>query len=135
MTAYELVDLATSIGGRLDLQISLFVTIHLALFGGIFYLDRSLNRTEQIFTLLVYSIFAALSYYMMLHQAAMISAIYNDAVKYLSDDCCSASEVLARMARELEAGRNTYMRVVIISIHAFLYLAVVMTILFDGRRK
>jgi hypothetical protein len=37
MTAYELFDIALGISNRIDVQWGLFITIHLAIFGGIIY--------------------------------------------------------------------------------------------------
>lgn len=88
MSIYELFDLAVAVSGRLDLQLSLFVTIHLALFGGIIYVDRPLMRSEKLGVIAIYSMFASLSFAMMSHQSNLVSALYEDIARLASDPCC-----------------------------------------------
>ena len=75
MTAYELLDLSISIGNRIDLQLSVFITVHLAIFGGIVYVDRPLRSTEKVASLLLYSVFAALNLRIMQTQLGLDESI------------------------------------------------------------
>jgi hypothetical protein len=71
MTAYELIDLAVGIGNRIDVQLGIFITVHLAIFGGIIYVDRPLTRTEKVASLFIYSLFAYLNYRIMANQLTL----------------------------------------------------------------
>ena len=62
MTPYELFDLMVSIANRLDIQWGLFITVHVAIFGGIIYVDRPLTRSEKVGALMVYTGFAVINY-------------------------------------------------------------------------
>ena len=61
MNAYELLELANNVNNRIDVQLGLFITIHLALFGGIIYVDRPLRTVEKLFGILIYTGFAILN--------------------------------------------------------------------------
>ena len=47
MTPYELLDLALSLSNRIDTHWTLFISVHLALIGGIIYVDRPLAKNEK----------------------------------------------------------------------------------------
>ncbi len=47
MTPYELLDLALSLSNRIDTHWALFISVHLALIGGIIYVDRPLSKREK----------------------------------------------------------------------------------------
>ena len=55
MSPHELFDLSISIGNRLDIQWGLFITVHMAIFGGIIYVDRPLTRLEKVGALFIYT--------------------------------------------------------------------------------
>ncbi|MEM7542842.1 MAG: hypothetical protein AAF384_14845 [Pseudomonadota bacterium] len=131
MSAYELIDLATGVNTRIDVQLGIFVTVHLALFGGIIYIDRPLRSLEKVFAVFVYSGFAGVNYLMMAHQAALANAMYGEALKYLNDPCCSGNQVLMLIQAEMAAGRAKYMQQIIAMLHSFFYTAVVLSIIFD----
>jgi len=61
MSAYESLDLYFSIANRIDLQWGLFITVHLALFGGIIYVDRPLRTLEKVGAILLYTGFATVN--------------------------------------------------------------------------
>ena len=135
MTVYELIDLAVSVNGRLDLQLSLFVTIHLALFGGIIYVDRPLIRSEKVGVLAIYTVFAALSFAMMLHQSSLVAALYEDIARMASDACCVNLRSVEAISSEVRTGRGAITAAVIIAVHICFYLAVMTAVVFDRAAK
>ena len=66
MTAYEIISVAQSTGDRLDAQWAMFITVHLALLGGIIYVDRPLRRFEKTGAILIYGAFAFFNYRLIL---------------------------------------------------------------------
>ena len=83
MSIYELIELAYGINNRLDIQWGLFITVHMALFGGIIYLDRPLRLVEKIPALLIFSGGSFVNYKIMVIQFVALK-------KYLPR-CCSFS--------------------------------------------
>lgn len=69
MEMYQLLDIAVSLSNRLDTHWTLFISVHLALIGGIIYVDRPLQKPEKIAALLVYTGFAVINSLMMINQA------------------------------------------------------------------
>lgn len=62
MTPYEIIIIAQNTGTRLDAQWGVFITVHLALLGGIIYVDRPLRRLEKAGAIAVYAAFAFFNY-------------------------------------------------------------------------
>ena len=65
MTPYELLDLALSLSNRIDTHWTLFISVHLALIGGIIYVDRPLFRNEKIAAIIIYTGFALFNFFYM----------------------------------------------------------------------
>ena len=63
----QLMEIAVSLSNRLDTHWTLFITVHLALIGGIIYVDRPLKRPEKWAAILVYTGFAAINFLMMVN--------------------------------------------------------------------
>ena len=78
MTLYELINLIQNIGFRIDAQWGFFLTVHMALFGGIIYVDRPLRKTEKIVAIGLYSGFAVVNYLMLSNQLDLMATIYNE---------------------------------------------------------
>ena len=76
MTLYELIALSSSIGFRIDAQWGFFLTVHMALFGGIIYVDRPLRKTEKVIAIFLYSGFAFINYFVLSNQLALLQHIY-----------------------------------------------------------
>ena len=135
MSVYELLDLATAIQSRIDVQLSLFVTIHLAMFGGIIYVDRPLMGTEKMAAIVIYCIFATLSYLMMQNQAQLTHALFSDIAELATEPCCSNITAVKMIANEIHGGRSAYTRYGIMALHIFFFIAVILAIVFDGARQ
>ena len=131
MTAYELLDLSISIGNRIDLQLSVFITVHLAIFGGIVYVDRPLRSTEKVASLLLYSVFAALNLRIMQTQLGLDESIAREIGKLATDPCCITNEVVAFKVAELESNLHAVRGAVLWAGHIAFYVLVCLSILYD----
>ena len=68
MSLFELIELSQNIGFRIDAQWEFFLTVHMALFGGIIYVDRPLRKTEKLVAVALYSGFAVVNFLMLPNQ-------------------------------------------------------------------
>lgn len=76
MTVYETLSLVHEIGSRLDVQWGFFISIHLALLGGIIYVDRPLSHVEKAVAIAVYAGFALVNYFLSINQSRQLYAAY-----------------------------------------------------------
>ena len=67
MDPYQLLDLALSLSTRIDTHWALFISVHLALIGGIIYVDRPLTKKEKTGAIIIYSGFAVINYFCLLY--------------------------------------------------------------------
>lgn len=134
MNIYQLMDVAISLSNRLDTHWTLFITVHLALIGGIIYVDRPLQKSEKIAAILVYSGFAVINYLMMLNQTNFLNSIYVDIVAFKADPCCQDSATMKHLVRMTELGSFKTTIWSIATIHLAMYVLVVMSILNDKAR-
>ena len=105
MTVYELLDVALTVGNRIDVQWGLFITVHLAVFGGIIYVDRPLRLAEKIGALFVYASFAALNYRVMRVQLRLLESSYNEIADRAADGCCGGNQLIEYVAADVASGR------------------------------
>lgn len=131
MEIYQLLDIAVSLSNRLDTHWTLFITVHLALIGGIIYVDRPLQRSEKIAALLVYTGFAAINYLMMLNQSNFLSSVYSDIIALQNAPCCANSHVMKQILHMSELGSFKTALWSIGSIHLIMYILVAVSILND----
>jgi hypothetical protein len=130
-TPYELVDLATSVDSRMDIQISIFITVHLAIYGGIIYVDRPLLIQEKIGSLIIYTIFAILNFHIMQNQLDLFVSISMEIAKLASGDCCSDNELVQMMTTDYENGRHRINAVMMWVVHLAFYFLVVVSVIPD----
>ena len=131
MTAYELLELANNVNNRIDVQLGLFITIHLAIFGGIIYVDRPLRLLEKFFAISAYTGFAFLNFFMMKNQLSYVYTLYSDAVLFINDPCCLKSSVLLFINDQLNANSEEISKRIIFTMHSFLYILVLASIILD----
>lgn len=131
MQLYQLLDIAVSLSNRLDTHWTLFISVHLALIGGIIYVDRPLQKTEKIAALLVYTGFAAVNFIMMLNQSNFLNSVYADIMVMQNAPCCVNSEIMQHIAQMSE--NETFTRTIwsLVIIHLAMYLLVCASILRD----
>ncbi len=135
MDVYQLLEIAVALSNRLDTHWTLFITVHLALIGGIIYVDRPLHKPEKIIAVLVYTGFAVINYLMMLNQVHFMNSIYHDILAFQNLDCCKDSKTLEHIA--LISGHSAFKNTIwsIASIHIVMYILVVVSILNDKARS
>ena len=131
MQLYQLLDIAVSLSNRLDTHWTLFISVHLALIGGIIYVDRPLQKTEKIAALLVYTGFAAVNFIMMLNQSNFLNSVYADIMVMQNAPCCVNSEIIQHITQMSE--NETFTRTIwsLVIIHLAMYLLVCASILRD----
>ena len=98
MTPYELFDLMISIANRADIQWGLFITIHLAIFGGIIYVDRPLTRSEKVGALIIYTGFAVINYLVTKNLVEFHHSASQDIARYATDACCRDNLLVKQVA-------------------------------------
>ncbi len=133
MTAYELVDLAISLGNRIDVQIGIFITVHLAIFGGIIYVDRPLRGAEKAGSILLYLCFAGLNFRMMQSQLQILEGVYSQINTMSTRPCCSDFPVLAHMADQFRHGKFRLNFMFLVFSHLLMLLLVIASILLDNQ--
>lgn len=127
----DLVAVSLDIADRIDFQLGLFITVHLALFGGIIYVDRPLKRKEKVGMLVVYLGFAILSYLFMLGQMALLKQAYADIANFSTHACCTQSNLLTHMASALYDGKLDRADALIMWGHALMLSVVIISVIFD----
>ena len=131
MTLYELLDLNISAGTRIDVQLSILITAHLAIFGGIIYVDRPLRHNEKIASLFIYTIFALLNFRIMQNQLDLSDSLVREISKLSADPCCSDNETVNYIAAQLNSGFQPLKEVFLLVGHFVFYIIVLLSILFD----
>ena len=131
MDIYQLMDIAVSLSNRLDTHWTLFITVHMALIGGIIYVDRPLVKFEKIGAILVYSGFALINFLMMLNQASFLTSIYTDILAMKDQPCCNNLAAMAHVVRMTQFGDFKTTTFSIALIHSVMYLVVLVSIMRD----
>lgn len=131
MNAYELFDIATATANRADLQWGLFITIHMALFGGIVYVDRPLKRLEKAATLIIYFGFAAINYLMTKNLLEFIHLAHREIAKFADDPCCVDNLLVGRSLARIEGPAYDIGVNVLFVSHAVMAILVVLAVVFD----
>lgn len=133
MTPYELLDLALSLSTRIDTHWALFISVHLALIGGLIYVDRPLSKREKAGAIAVYSGFALINYYMMIAQATFLASVYQQIEQIKDQPCCQDNFVVGHIVG-LNAQNSEQMLVnSIIMVHLVMLVVILLTIIFDKK--
>ena len=131
MSAYELFDIATATANRADLQWGLFITIHMALFGGIVYVDRPLKRLEKAATLTIYFGFAVINFLMTKNLLEFVHLANLQIAKFATDPCCVDNLLVERAVERVQGPAfDIGMNVLFVS-HAVMAILVVLAVVFD----
>lgn len=133
MTPYELFDLANSAANRADIQWGLFITIHMAIFGGIIYVDRPLRRSEKAALLTVYSGFAGINYLVTRTQLQFVHTINQEIARLSTDPCCIDSLLVSRIVERLDGPSFEIGMSVLAVSHLVMAILVLLAVIFDKR--
>ena len=131
MTAYELLDLALSLTNRLDTHWTLFITVHLALIGGIIYVDRPLNTKEKFVTMFIYSGFAYTNYIVMKRQFDFLNSIYEKIHTMKDAPCCTNNPVITHIVDTYNTQLSLMGTYSILGIHLVMFIIVSLSIFYD----
>jgi len=131
MTPYELLDLALSLSNRIDTHWTLFISVHLALIGGIIYVDRPLFKKEKVAALLIYTGFAFINYMMMRNQALFLDSIYQQLFAMRNDACCINNKVINYIVGLNEYDNSNKLMSSILITHITMYIILTLSIFYD----
>lgn len=127
----QLMAIAVSLSNRLDTHWTLFITVHLALIGGIIYVDRPLLKVEKLVAVFVYTGFALVNYVMMMNQMMFLKSIYLDIFTFLDKPCCQDLASVQHLVGMSQSSTFTTAMTSLASIHIVMYVLVVVSILTD----
>lgn len=132
MTEYQIVDLYLNLSTKQDALWALFFSVHMAIFGGIIYVDRPLKRTEKIFAVVAYLIFAMMNIVALRAGQRLMSALRAD-LKRNADSLEAPTET----ALLFEASNRfiLYQESITVSIHVVAALLVIGAIVYDRARQ
>lgn len=135
MSLYDLIGVAQSVGARIDVQWGFFLTIHMALLGGIIYVDRPLSRIEKSIAIVIYLVFAVFNYRVMRLQHALLEAAYTDIVALRDDACCIDSSLMDFYVAEIESGFPERLFWVTGGLHLLAIAVVLVSIIADRAKR
>ena len=133
MTLYELIDISQGISDRVDVQWGFFITVHMALFGGIVYVDRPLKLAEKWVAMLLYLGFSAVNYLQLHNQFSLLVSSYQDihamAANYPNLALLEHYEKL-RLSRAYR-----YINSILAGIHIVMALIVLGSVVYDKKEE
>ncbi len=133
MTPYELFDLSISIGNRLDIQWGLFITVHMAIFGGIIYVDRPLTRSEKVGALFIYTGFAVINYLVTRNLFEFFHSANQDIARYATDACCRDNLLVKQVVARVEGPGYRISQNVLLLSHLAMAVLVYLSVIFDKK--
>lgn len=131
MTAFELIEALLAFQNRLDVQWGVFITVHLALFGGIIYIDRPLRRSEKAATMLIYLGFAAINYLVSMELASTIHAVQLDIAATAQLPCCDQNQLIQRISERVKDPTSSITQAVLLGSHGIMLILVLLSIFYD----
>jgi len=131
MTVYELLDIALAIGNRIDMQWGLLITVHMAIYGGIVYIDRPLRIAEKIGGVTIYTLFMILNYRIMRLQMDFLQNSFGEISKLSSHDCCKENQLVGYIIADVASGRFLLSDLILAGGHVLLSVLVVVSIVFN----
>ena len=131
MTLYELIDLSQNIGNRVDVQWGFFLTVHMALFGGIIYVDRPLRKAEKIVAIVLYTGFALVNYFVLANQLTLQQVIHNEISQLFGTDSSGLAQYFtARAKGAVFETTHFYSKIV----HGVMWIIVALSVIYDRKR-
>jgi hypothetical protein len=131
MTPYEYFDLAISLSSRIDGHWTLFITVHLALIGGIIYVDRPLLKNEKAVALIIYTGFAVINLLMMINQTQFLGTIYQEIYKLKDMACCINNETIKYVVELHKHDSKAIALYSIVASHIGMYILLTLSIFYD----
>jgi len=131
MTPAEVVEILMLVGNRIDLQWGMFITVHLALFGGLIYVDRPLRKMEKFAAMVTYTGFAIVNYIVMKNQVLLMDYLQQDIVSLSQHACCLSNHVIQGLAKQAAQGKTAMSFAILLGTHATMFVLVCLSIIFD----
>ncbi len=131
MSAYELLDLALSLSNRIDNHWTLFITVHLALIGGLIYVDRPLLRNEKFAAVIIYTGFAVINFLMMINQEQFLGSVYLQLFEMREQACCVNNRVIDFVVNIKESNSTEIAIYSIAIVHILMYVVLTLSISYD----
>ena len=131
MEALDYLALITDTADRIDAQWAMFVTIHLALLGGIIYVDRPLSKNERIMAILLYTMFAALNYAIIYVQQLKLNAMVVELVKLAKVPELASNELIKLYVAFDQHDYYEWRINLSVAIHIIAFVVVVLSIVYD----
>ncbi len=133
MTPYELFDLMISTSNRTDIQWGLFITVHMALFGGIIYVDRPLTRSEKVGAMIIYAGFALINYLVTRDLIEFHNSTNQEIARYATDACCRDNILVKKVVAHLDGPGYEISQNVLLWSHLFMSVLVTLSVIFDKK--
>jgi len=127
-------ELAGAAGGRIDALWGFFITIHLAILGGIVYVDRPLSISEKTVALALYFGFVVANYYGLSLQQDLLNASIQEIASYKSNPCCESNFLTHYYVNMLDSNYRDTDRVVALIAHIVAALVIIASIVSDKIR-
>ena len=131
MEFYKTIEIAITSGNRIDAQWGFFITIHLAILGGIIYVDRPLSIIEKIVALSLYLGFALINYFGLSVQQDLLNASIQQIYAFKDLPCCENNTLSHYYVNLVDSNYRDNAKVVAITAHIIAVLAVTGSIIAD----
>ncbi len=131
MSPYELLDLGIAAGTRIDVQWGLFVTVHLAILGGITYVERPLRAPEKAGATAVYLAFAVVSYRATRFHMSLLQNAYKDVAEVAVSYRITDLHIVQFLAEDMLSGRFQFANHFAAIAHIAMATLVIFALLFD----
>lgn len=132
MTLYESLMVVMEIGSKIDVQWGLFVTVHLAIFGALLYVDRPLHRTERAIAVVTYAGFAVINFSIMFDQMVMFQSALAEVAKFADDPAYIRNELIRHVDTFVHDGTGRPILFMTIA-HAAMLILVTVSLFRTGR--
>lgn len=130
MTEQQIVDLFLGIASKQDALWAIFVTVLMAIFGGIIYVDRPLKRAEKLFAIIAYLIFAMMNFVSLRAGQRLMDTLRQD-LSDLRADQGSLTQTASLI--EVSSVMIQFQQNITFFVHVFAAVIVVGAIVFDGK--
>ncbi len=131
MREYEIIDLFLNLSTKQDALWAIFFSVHMAMFGGIIYVDRPLRRTEKVFAVAAYLIFALMNFVALRAGQRLMERLRAD-LATVSASSGTPSETSALF--EASSGFFPYQEAITLLIHLVAAVLVIGAIVHDRAR-
>ena len=131
MSLFELIELTQNIGFRVDAQWGFFLTVHMALFGGIIYVDRPLRKTEKIVAIALYTGFAVINYLMLSNQLDLMQRLYLEITTNFQPEQSTLVQYFVDRVNADWFIQGDYYSLIV---HGLMMVIVVLTVIYDRKR-